>query len=114
MIAPQSQQKLKYSQKLKVRFMVKATLARNKVSVTLFAPPFNTHSFSMNQRLLVLDEVNPSKMLLFQHTKLKWQYQIHQFFNLHVIIYYLWSIKKFRVKVFGSNYFHIFVFSYLN
>jgi len=41
--------------------MVKATLARNKVSATLFAPPFNAYYFSMNQRLLVFDEVNPSK-----------------------------------------------------
>ncbi|XP_004500954.1 aldehyde oxidase GLOX [Cicer arietinum] len=53
--APQSQTKLKYGQKLKVRFQVKATLVRNSVSVTMIAPPFNTHSFSMNQRLLVLE-----------------------------------------------------------
>jgi hypothetical protein len=58
--APQSQTKLKYGQKLKVRFQVKAKLVKNLVSVTMLAPSFNTHSFSMNQRLLVLDEVKPT------------------------------------------------------
>ncbi|KAI4316895.1 hypothetical protein L6164_024826 [Bauhinia variegata] len=53
-IAPASQFKLKYNQKLSVRFQVRGTLAENKVSVTMLAPPFNTHSFSMNQRLLLL------------------------------------------------------------
>ncbi|XP_058725351.1 aldehyde oxidase GLOX1-like [Vicia villosa] len=45
----------KYGQKLNLRFQVKATLDENLVYVTLLAPSFNTHSFSMNQRLLVLD-----------------------------------------------------------
>ena len=54
-VFPASQTKLKYGQKLKLRFQVPATLVRNSVSVTMLAPPFNTHSFSMNQRLLVLD-----------------------------------------------------------
>ncbi|PNX96010.1 galactose oxidase [Trifolium pratense] len=57
---PQSQTKLKYGQKLKVRFQIKAKLVKNLVSVTMLAPSFNTHSFSMNQRLLVLDEVKPT------------------------------------------------------
>ncbi|QHO19170.1 uncharacterized protein DS421_11g326540 [Arachis hypogaea] len=56
-IAPtlQSQTKVKYGQKLTLRFGVTAALVRNSVAVTMVAPPFNTHSFSMNQRLLVLD-----------------------------------------------------------
>ncbi|CAI8606546.1 unnamed protein product [Vicia faba] len=45
----------KYGQELKLRFQVKAVLDENLVSVTMLAPSFNTHSFSMNQRLLVLD-----------------------------------------------------------
>ncbi|OIV96316.1 hypothetical protein TanjilG_09743 [Lupinus angustifolius] len=52
---PASKSKVKYGQKLKVRFHVAATLDRNDVSVTILAPPFNTHSFSMNQRVLVLE-----------------------------------------------------------
>lgn len=50
--APASQSKVKYGQKVKVGFQVKA--APDAVSVTMLAPPFTTHSFSMNQRLLVL------------------------------------------------------------
>lgn len=53
--SPVSQAKVTYGEKLVVRFQVTATLAENMVSVTMLAPPFNTHSFSMNQRLLVLD-----------------------------------------------------------
>ncbi|XP_058722277.1 aldehyde oxidase GLOX1-like [Vicia villosa] len=45
----------KYGQKLKLRFQVKTKLDQNLVYVTMLAPSFNTHSFSMNQRLLVLD-----------------------------------------------------------
>ncbi|CAL0318986.1 unnamed protein product [Lupinus luteus] len=52
---PASKSKVKYGKKLKVRFHVAATLDRNAVSVTMLAPPFTTHSFSMNQRLLVLE-----------------------------------------------------------
>ncbi|KAF7817621.1 aldehyde oxidase GLOX-like [Senna tora] len=47
-IYPASQTKLKYT-----------TLAQNSVSVTMLAPSFTTHSFSMNQRMLVL---KPSKV----------------------------------------------------
>ncbi|KAJ1398029.1 Immunoglobulin-like fold [Sesbania bispinosa] len=58
-VSPASQTKLKYGQKLKVQFQVNvATLSPNLVLVTMLAPPFNTHSFSMNQRLLALDPSN--------------------------------------------------------
>ncbi|KAH1252294.1 Aldehyde oxidase GLOX1 [Glycine max] len=53
-VSPASQTKLKYGQTLRLRFKVSATLVGDSVSVTMLAPPFNTHSFSMNQRLLVL------------------------------------------------------------
>ncbi|KAB1203721.1 Galactose oxidase [Morella rubra] len=52
--SPASQAKLRHGQKLAVRFSVTGTLAGNLVSVTMVAPSFTTHSFSMNQRLLVL------------------------------------------------------------
>ncbi|KAE9603545.1 hypothetical protein Lal_00001799 [Lupinus albus] len=52
---PASQSKLKYGQKIKVRFQVAAKLDKNALLVTILAPPFTTHSFSMNQRLLVLE-----------------------------------------------------------
>ncbi|XP_061350888.1 aldehyde oxidase GLOX1-like [Gastrolobium bilobum] len=59
-VVPQSQTKLKYAQKLKVQFQVTGKLAKDSVSVTMLAPPFTTHSFSMNQRLLVLEPNNLS------------------------------------------------------
>ncbi|KAK7321792.1 hypothetical protein VNO77_32736 [Canavalia gladiata] len=57
-VAPTTQTKVKYNQKLKMRFKVVAASALAMVSVTMLAPPFNTHSFSMNQRLLVLELSN--------------------------------------------------------
>ncbi|PON93847.1 1,4-alpha-glucan-branching enzyme [Trema orientale] len=53
-VSPGSQTKLSYAQKLVVRFTVSGALAQNLVSLTMVAPSFTTHSFSMNQRLLVL------------------------------------------------------------
>ncbi|XP_048433515.1 aldehyde oxidase GLOX1-like [Pyrus x bretschneideri] len=53
-VAPKSQGTITYAQKLAVRFSVTGTVATNLVSVTMVAPSFTTHSFSMNQRVLVL------------------------------------------------------------
>lgn len=53
-ISPASQTQLSYSGSLKMRFQVTGRLIPLLVSVTMLAPPFNTHSFSMNQRLLLL------------------------------------------------------------
>lgn len=54
-VSPASQTKLKYAQALKIRFQATGALVRDSVSVTMLAPPFTTHSFSMNQRMLVLE-----------------------------------------------------------
>ncbi|CAK7346264.1 unnamed protein product [Dovyalis caffra] len=43
-----------YKQKLSVRFKVTGKLVADSVSVTIVAPSFTTHSFSMSHRLLVL------------------------------------------------------------
>ncbi|GFZ10399.1 glyoxal oxidase-related protein [Actinidia rufa] len=53
-ISPASSAKLGYQQWIAVQFTVASTVNGNLVSVTMVAPSFNTHSFSMNQRLLVL------------------------------------------------------------
>ncbi|KAF5462092.1 hypothetical protein F2P56_018131 [Juglans regia] len=53
-VSPTSQTKLNPGRKLAVRFSVAGALAQNQVSVTVVSPSFTTHSFSMNQRLLVL------------------------------------------------------------
>ncbi|XP_010061025.2 aldehyde oxidase GLOX-like [Eucalyptus grandis] len=53
-IYPTSQAKIGYSQRFSVRFTVTGNVSLDAVAVTMVAPPFNTHSFSMNQRLLVI------------------------------------------------------------
>ncbi|KAK3231751.1 hypothetical protein Dsin_003632 [Dipteronia sinensis] len=53
-VLPASYAKLNYNQNLEVRFTVARTVALDKLSVTMVAPSFTTHSFSMNHRLLVL------------------------------------------------------------
>ncbi|PON51973.1 1,4-alpha-glucan-branching enzyme [Parasponia andersonii] len=62
-VLPASQTKLKYSQKFAVRFRQTGTLDPNSVSTTMVFPSFATHSFSMNQRLLVLPTTGPVKNL---------------------------------------------------
>ncbi|MED6138032.1 hypothetical protein PIB30_070533 [Stylosanthes scabra] len=56
-IVSQFQNQLVYGQKLSVQFQMEAMLTQHLVYVTMLAPPFNTHSFSMNQRLLVLETI---------------------------------------------------------
>ncbi|KAI4321634.1 hypothetical protein MLD38_034995 [Melastoma candidum] len=53
-ISPTSQAKLGYGQKFVVQFSVAGSIAGNAVSVNIVAPSFTTHSFAMNQRLLVI------------------------------------------------------------
>jgi hypothetical protein len=53
-VLPKSQAIVAYGEKLKVRFIMKGALNQSSVVVTMVAPPFTTHSFSMSQRLLVL------------------------------------------------------------
>ncbi|XP_068475559.1 aldehyde oxidase GLOX-like [Phaseolus vulgaris] len=54
-VGPESGTRVAYGQKVKVRVDVAAALVRSLVRVTVLAPPFATHSFSMNQRMLVLE-----------------------------------------------------------
>ncbi|KAM7257321.1 hypothetical protein ACFE04_013062 [Oxalis oulophora] len=53
-IFPKSQVKVKYGQKLMIQFVVEGNFNENMVEVTMIAPAFTTHSFSMNQRMLVV------------------------------------------------------------
>ncbi|KAD4888840.1 hypothetical protein R6Q59_034266 [Mikania micrantha] len=54
-ISPINKTKIRYGETLAIRFTVSGPVDLNMVSVTMITPSFNTHSFSMNQRLLVLD-----------------------------------------------------------
>ncbi|XP_057533864.1 aldehyde oxidase GLOX-like [Amaranthus tricolor] len=53
-ISPKSGLKITYGKHLSIKFTVSGSLDPSSVKVTLLRPPFNTHSFSMSQRLLVL------------------------------------------------------------
>ncbi|KAI3472800.1 hypothetical protein Pfo_031121 [Paulownia fortunei] len=54
-VSPVSQSKIGYGQQLAIRFTIPpGRLNSTSVMVTMVAPSFTTHSFSMNQRLLVL------------------------------------------------------------
>ncbi|KMT20519.1 hypothetical protein BVRB_1g005030 [Beta vulgaris subsp. vulgaris] len=53
-ITPDSGSKVQYAQVLEVKFLVFGLIDQASIMVTMLRPPFNTHSFSMSQRLLVL------------------------------------------------------------
>ncbi|KAL6524770.1 hypothetical protein OROMI_030363 [Orobanche minor] len=58
-ISPISQSKIGYGQQVPIRFTIPpGRLDNNSVMVTMVAPSFATHSFSMNQRLLVLTRMD--------------------------------------------------------
>ncbi|KAG6388463.1 hypothetical protein SASPL_149889 [Salvia splendens] len=55
-LSPVSESRTGYGQQVPVRFSVgPGQLVKSTIMVTIIAPSFATHSFSMNQRLLVLD-----------------------------------------------------------
>ncbi|KVH87619.1 protein of unknown function DUF1929 [Cynara cardunculus var. scolymus] len=62
-ISPATQTNIQYNQQIVIRFTVPNTVNLNRISVTLVAPSFNTHSFSMNQRLVVLDGGTTTKVI---------------------------------------------------
>ncbi|KAL0360957.1 UNVERIFIED_CONTAM: Aldehyde oxidase GLOX [Sesamum radiatum] len=53
-VSPVSHSQIGYGQQLDIIFKAQGRINRGFISVTMVAPPFTTHSFSMNQRLLVL------------------------------------------------------------
>ncbi|KZV18862.1 galactose oxidase-like [Dorcoceras hygrometricum] len=68
-VSPPSQAKIRYGQTINVRFTIPpGRLNGSSVMVTMVAPSFVTHTFSMNQRLLVLSGRNAAAVasLTFQ------------------------------------------------
>ncbi|XP_042486297.1 aldehyde oxidase GLOX-like [Macadamia integrifolia] len=55
---PESSSKLTYGQQFVLHFSVTSQVNQSLIEVTMVAPSFTTHSFSMSQRLLVLDSSN--------------------------------------------------------
>ncbi|GMI89770.1 RUBY PARTICLES IN MUCILAGE [Hibiscus trionum] len=60
-VCPKSMSGIGYGKGLTVEVVIRGRVEEKLVSVTMVAPAFNTHSFSMNQRLLVLgnDKMTP-------------------------------------------------------
>ncbi|KAI3673254.1 hypothetical protein L6452_39371 [Arctium lappa] len=67
-ISPTTQTNIQYNQQIVIRFTVSNPVDPNLISVTLVAPSFNTHSFSMNQRLVVLDGSNSTTKVVGKST----------------------------------------------
>ncbi|GAA0161476.1 hypothetical protein LIER_39235 [Lithospermum erythrorhizon] len=63
-VSPASGTNIGYGRNVQLRFSVSGSVNANSVKVTMLAPPFNTHSFSMGQRLLVLRTGNLRRALL--------------------------------------------------
>ncbi|KAK4351908.1 hypothetical protein RND71_027426 [Anisodus tanguticus] len=53
-ISPVSRHKFKYGHRANIRFSISRLLNKNSIQATMVAPGFNTHSNTMNQRMLVL------------------------------------------------------------
>ncbi|GKE33460.1 aldehyde oxidase GLOX1-like protein [Tanacetum coccineum] len=62
-ILPVRNTKLRYGKQLVIVFTVPGIFDASSVKVTMVSPSFNTHSFSMNQRLLKLDSSVASKIM---------------------------------------------------
>ncbi|CAH8391024.1 unnamed protein product [Eruca vesicaria subsp. sativa] len=60
-VSPKSQSTIAYGTNLKVKFTVAGNV-KGPIKVTMVFPSFTTHSFSMNQRLLVLDNVRVKRI----------------------------------------------------
>ncbi|CAN4122944.1 unnamed protein product [Withania somnifera] len=61
-ILPTSSRKVKYRGRINIRFIVTRSIRKDLVKVTMVAPGFNTHSFTMNQRMLVLSSGNVTRV----------------------------------------------------
>ncbi|MCE3214602.1 hypothetical protein HAX54_052855 [Datura stramonium] len=61
-ISPTSRRKIKYGGRISIRFTVPGSIKRELVKVTMIAPGFNTHSFTMNQRMLVVSSGNVTQV----------------------------------------------------
>ncbi|MFS7972298.1 putative galactose oxidase [Helianthus anomalus] len=60
-LSPKSKTKIRYGKRVDVTFVVSGRVEQKSVAVTLVSPSFDTHSFSMNHRLLLLDSGNSTK-----------------------------------------------------
>ncbi|PHT51263.1 hypothetical protein CQW23_11010 [Capsicum baccatum] len=66
-ISPASQRKVKYGERIDIRFTIRGSIKRDLVKVTMVAPGFNTHSNTMNQRMLVLSGGKVKRVGIFTY-----------------------------------------------
>ncbi|KAL0438882.1 UNVERIFIED_CONTAM: Aldehyde oxidase GLOX [Sesamum latifolium] len=106
-VSPTSHSQIGYGQQLVINFKAQGRISRGFITVTMVAPPFTTHSFSMNQRLLVLTNstgINTSVTSLGGSN-----YQVRvttpgsNILAPPDTIFFLWFIEKFLAKAFGSK-----------
>ncbi|KVH98430.1 protein of unknown function DUF1929 [Cynara cardunculus var. scolymus] len=69
LVSPKTRTKVHHGQRMNIWFKVSCPVDPNLVSITMVAPPFNTHSFSMNQRLLILEGGNTTTIIGKSHYK---------------------------------------------
>ncbi|KAL0323168.1 UNVERIFIED_CONTAM: Aldehyde oxidase GLOX1 [Sesamum angustifolium] len=104
-VSPASHLQIGYGQQLTINFRAQGRKNKNLITVTMVSPPFTTHSFSMNQRLLLLTNGNGIRADV---TPLgRSNYQVRVMTPVHVFLPHLdtifcsWFIVKFLVKAFG-------------
>ncbi|GAB4861078.1 hypothetical protein Ancab_036236 [Ancistrocladus abbreviatus] len=73
MVSPASQSKLGYGQVITVEFKIAGPINVAEIKVTMMPPSFTTHSFAMNQRLLILGGASNVKRV----TKSTYQIQVY-------------------------------------
>ncbi|PIN01234.1 Galactose oxidase [Handroanthus impetiginosus] len=67
-VALASHVQIGYGQQLNINFIIQGRINKKSITVTMVSPPFSTHSFSMNQRLLILtngNETSASSLIPF-------------------------------------------------
>ncbi|GKE01761.1 aldehyde oxidase GLOX-like protein [Tanacetum coccineum] len=60
-LSPQTNTTINYGKQFSIKFTISGRVDPKTVYVTMLAPSFNTHSFSMNQRLLILDNIDSAR-----------------------------------------------------
>ncbi|GAB2219571.1 hypothetical protein Droror1_Dr00007208 [Drosera rotundifolia] len=79
----------RYGDQMIVRFVISGTLDGNNVKVTMMPPPFNTHSYSMSQRLLELSGVEEAVSVMSEPSAYEVQVRMPGSANLAPPGYYM-------------------------
>ncbi|KAL3639098.1 hypothetical protein CASFOL_017005 [Castilleja foliolosa] len=75
-VSPASHSQIGYGQELNITFTSQGRINRDFIKVTMVAPPFSTHAFSMNQRMLVLNNGDDSSGVVTSLGKTGYQVRV--------------------------------------